>query len=70
MLALGYVVVAVGLWKFKPWAWNAGLGLAVLGAISASVHPPISLPVVTVMALTAIYLVAKRDLYRPHEQPV
>lgn len=69
VLAIGYVIVAAGLWKVEPWAWKAGLGLTALGAISAFVQPPVSIPVVTIMLLTAIYLVAKRDLYRPHGQP-
>jgi len=63
VLSVAYIVVSIGLWKTRTWAWKGAIGLVVIGSVTALLQGIFGLPIGFLLVLVGIYLVIRRDVF-------
>ncbi|WP_135662718.1 hypothetical protein [Halorhabdus rudnickae] len=62
-LSIAYLVVGIGLWKTRSWAWKGAIVLAVIGIIGSFIQQPVGLFVALLLLCVGIYLILERDQF-------
>lgn len=69
VLSAAYVLVGIGLWRTRLWAWRGAVGLAAVGGITGVLQGVSGLPVVVLMVLVGVYLVVRRNVFTTETFP-
>lgn len=68
-LSAAYILVSIGLWKTRLWAWKGALGLVVVGSVTALIQGVVGLPIAFLLILVGIYLIFQRDVFTVKTSP-
>ncbi|MGQ3330084.1 hypothetical protein [Halorubrum sp. FL23] len=67
-LSVAYLVVGVGLWRTRSWAWKSALALAVIGIAGSFLQQPPAIFIALLLLCVGIYLVIEREQFLAGER--
>ncbi|WJK64924.1 hypothetical protein [Halobacterium salinarum] len=69
-VSIAYLVVGIGLWRTRSWAWKGAIVLAVIGIVGSFLQQPVGLLIALLLLCVGGYLILERDQFLSAEGAV